>query len=253
MNHSSDNSRPSKVNILRIGAAFAPIFFFSNNALSAENFREADSHICFETKQNSIQICKSEALGFNPASLSNNYSSKNGINTDQGQSLINNYIQQPDSPTDYGSYVISILAFFASIGVPLWQRYIQKNDSKNQRLDSINEGFWIREVVMPQINTNIFSVCTAFRGKLNLSENEFTLIYRDELLPLLNELRDSFSLLKAFPNATNAIITLQQYCDDFDDTINDHINEPLNVRKSDISSFQLTLTKELMKTHKAIC
>jgi len=234
-----------------IGATIAPMFLMPAIAIPSDKIHSINESLYFG-KNNAIQICKSEPLGFNSNSILNTYASKNIITEKEPSSAINNYIQQPEAPADIGSYIVSILALLVSAGVPLWQRFVQVNDSKSQKLDSINEGFWIREVVMPQINQNIFNLCTTFRNKLTLTQADFTIVYRDELLPLLNELRDSFSLFRAFPNASNAILTLQQYCDDFDDSVNDHINEPVSVRKTDISSFQLILTKELMRTHMLI-
>ncbi|MFX0749075.1 hypothetical protein ABEL08_17280 [Escherichia coli] len=252
MNLFSNNRRTVNVKLIIIGALMAPMSVISTSVFSSEKISDKKNHLCFADNSNTIQVCETVPLGFNTNLLTNSYSSHNVLDSKEPTSTINNYIQQPENSTDIGSYIISILALLVSAGVPLWQRYVQIRDSKNQKLDSINEGFWIREVVMPQINLNIFNLCTAFRNKLNLSQPEFTIVYRDELLPLLNELRDSFSLFKAFPNASNAILTLQQYCDDFDDSITDHIDEPINVRKADISTFQLTLTKELIKTHMLI-
>lgn len=251
MNLFSKKYMVTKTKSAIIGATIAPIFLIPATAISSDKINSATEHLCFE-KNNTIQICKSEPLGFNSNSILNNYSSKNTITDKEPSSAIYNYIQQPDTPTDIGSYLISILALLVSAGVPLWQRFVQVNDSKTQKLDSISEGFWIREVVMPQINLNIFNLCTTYRNKITLSQAEFTIVYRDELLPLLNELRDSFSLFRAFPNASDAIPTLEQFCDDFDDSVNDHVDEPVSVRKADISTFQIILTKELIRTHMLI-
>lgn len=225
---------------------------FTFNVLAVEKSTKFDGSICFHNTKNTLQTCKTDPLGFSPNSLAKSFSSQNPVQFKDSPSSINTYIQQPDPSMDYGSYVISILALIASIGIPLWQRRLQKKDSQSQKLDSINEGFWIREVVMPQINSKIFNLCSTFRNKINLNKPDFTMSYRDELLPLLNELRDSFSLFKAFPNASNAIQKLEQYCDDFDDSVTDHLDEPISTRKADVYSFQLKLTQELIKTHKLI-
>ncbi|MGM7742952.1 hypothetical protein ACS780_20620 [Yersinia enterocolitica] len=211
-----------------------------------------DKYVCISSSLNSLEICKSQPIGFNYRMLSVNapyYASKTLV-TDSSirgdkETNIYNYVQNPPEDKDYGSYVFSFLAIIISIGIPVWQRYVQKNDA-------INEGFWIREVVMPKINANIFAVCAAFRNNLTLSESDFSRAYNDELLPQLNELRDSFSLLTAFPKAVDCSTVLNGYCDDFEDVITNNINKPVNVRKEDISYFHLKLTKELISIHQKI-
>ena len=232
--------------------AIGSINLFSFNALAEEKPTKLENNICFNNTKDTFQICKSEPLGFSPNSLTKSFTSQNLVELKESPSSINTYIQQPEPSTDYGSYIISILALLASIGIPLWQRSLQQKDSQSQTLDSINEGFWIREVVMPQINSKIFNLCSTFRNRINLNKPDFTISYRDELLPLLNELRDSFSLFKAFPNASGAIQLLEKYCDDFDDDVTDHLDETISVRRADVYSFQLKLTQELIKTHKLI-
>lgn len=241
----------SKHTMLYVALAI-PVIFFSTCSVASVNIMDS-KRICLTPLVNSVQLCEVGMPGFSQKSIEVgkefNYSENIYKSTDATKkntdSVIYNYIQTPEKDSDLGSYLISLIAMIISVGIPIWQRYVQKNDA-------INEGFWVREVVMPQVNSNMFNACSTFRSKLELPSDEFTQAYKQELLPSLNELRDSFSLLTAFPNAVSYPAKLNELCDDLEDKVVDHISEPINVRKEDISSFQLTLTKELIKIHKKI-
>lgn len=222
----------------------APLSAAINNSLD-------DKRLCFTPTDNSIQLCKFSLHGFNEQSLMINQDYTYSKNSDNN-TVLYNFIKTADKDTDYGAYFFSAFALLVSIGIPIWQRHLSKKDAIDQKKDAINDGFWVREVVMPQVNTNMFNTCTLFRNKFNLPASEFTLAYDEDLLPSLNSLRDSFSLLTAFPNATSYPDILNRLCDDFEDKVSDHINEPLNIRKDDVSSFQLALTKILIEVHKKI-
>lgn len=229
--------------------------FQSAFACAAEVGIFKGKNICLYPASNSIQVCDSHMLGFSPNSLTNNKDygfSSNSFSNNGEEAVasknnigIYNYIQNPDSDTDWGAYILSGLAMFVSVGTTIWQRRTQKSDA-------INDGFWVREVIMPQVNEGVTNLCSRVKGELKTPSADFTAAYRTDLLPLLNELRDSFSLLSAFPNSGQYAQKLNGFCDNFDDALSDHVNEPLDVRLEDVSGFRINLTKELMLIHKKI-
>lgn len=231
------------------------LFFQSSFTYAIEGEVFKGKNICLSPSLNTIQVCDSHMLGFNVDSLTNvkGYGfSANSFNAgfeEEKKSKrdigVYNYIQAPDSDADWKSYLLSLLAIVISLGIPVWQRYAQKSDA-------INDGFWIREVIMPQINNCIVNLCSETNSKLRMPSGAFTPAYQRDLLPLLNELRDSFSLLTAFPNSVAYSQKMNGFCDNFDDALSDHVNEPLDVRLKDVSDFRIKLTKELISIHKKI-
>lgn len=228
------------------------IFIFQSViSYAAEGELLKGKNICLAPTSNTIQVCDAHILGFSTESLNINktHDISENMLIEDGSSKKNldiyNYIQTPESDTDWGSYILSGLAILFSVGTAIWQRYTQKNDA-------INDGFWVREVVMPQINNGVINLSSGVNSKLKLNPADFTTAYQNDLLPLLNELRDSFSLLSAFPNATAYAQKLNYFCDNFDDVLSDNINKPIEVRLKDVSDFRINITKELMVIHKKI-
>lgn len=253
----------SKISAIVFGAYFITI---TSAYSSTASLSEGNKRICFLPENNTIQLCNVGLPGFDIKSLQNNrnYISSKDRDVIQGvknnsisnarldNSILYNYIQIPDKDTDFGSYIFSLFALLTSILIPIWQRKGQRRDAVTQKKEAINDGFWMREVIMPQINNNVFNCCAAFRARLNLSSSDFTQAYNEVLLPSLNELRDSFSLLSAFTEASSYALSLNEICDDFDDNVMDNIDSPLSTRKEDVSNLQIKLTKQLIEIHKAI-
>lgn len=159
-----------------------------------------------------------------------------------------NLIQHPDKSTDYTSLlslIVSILAFIASIVIPLYLH-------KKQKADAINDEFWLREVILPKINGLIFKICADLRQGFSLDTASFSIHYQNNFLPILNELRDDFEMLNSFPMVSNYIDKLEDHCDILDNDVSSHESSPLPIRIQDISKFNRNMLAELISIHKKI-
>lgn len=187
-----------------------------------------------------------------PNTFSPNYLSINALDYENRHYVINektsdlyNLIQLPESKNDYSSLTISILALLASIFLPIFLH-------KKQKKDAINDGFWLREVILPKINDLMFQVCSDLKSNFNLSPADFGIQYQSLIIPKINELRDKFEMLDSFPKMQNYLDALDDHCDQLDNDVSNHITSPPAIRMNDISTFNRSMLKTLIEIHKAI-
>jgi len=200
------------------------------------------------------KTCKIRDAGFSPFFITN-YKNKSIYDhylvspkeqkTYKSQEEIYNVINIPESGPELISILVSILALIASVGIPYYQH-------KKQKTDSINEGFWMREVIMPKVNNLTFEVCNKFKENLSLDPAQFVVKFRDELLPLLGELRDSLYLFSTFPKVQAHIQVLEDICDKFENNVDTNQTFSFEIRNKDISTFHILFIGELMKIHTKI-
>ncbi|EPY8411938.1 hypothetical protein ACXG8N_002324 [Klebsiella aerogenes] len=156
-----------------------------------------------------------------------------------------NIVNIPESGPEWFSIIVSLLALIASLLIPYFQH-------KNERKEAINEGYWIREVIMPKVNGLAFEVTAAFKHAMPLTEDDFLIALQDQLFPKLGELRESFYLFNSFSSVTADIENLDNICDELEQKVSDNIDLPLETRINDISRFHLFLIKNLIDIHKKI-
>ncbi|WP_337083482.1 hypothetical protein [Citrobacter freundii] len=171
--------------------------------------------------------------------LTNHYSSIPEAND------IYNVVNVPESGPEWFSIIVSLLALLSSFIIP----YLQH---KNERKEAINEGYWIREVIMPKVNGLAFEVTAAFKRAIPLAEDDFLIALQDQLFPKLGELRESFYLFNSFSSVTTDIENLDNICDELEQKVSDNIDLPLETRINDISRFHLVLIQNLIDIHKKI-
>lgn len=153
-----------------------------------------------------------------------------------------NIVKIPESGPEWFSISISILALIFSVGLPYYQH-------KRERKEAINEGYWIREVIMPKINDLAFDVTAEFKEKIKLPEDDFLISLDETLFPKLGESRDSFYLLEGLTSLKSDIDTLDEVCDELEANMSNNIHESDAIRASDITKFHSTLTQKLIKIH----
>lgn len=184
--------------------------------------------------------------------FSPNYLSVNSLGYENRHYIINektsdlyNLIQLPESKTDYSSLVISILALIASVLLPILLH-------KKQKKDAINDGFWLREVILPKINDLMFQVCSDLKSSFSLNSIDFGTQYQGAILPKINELRDSFEMIDSFPKMQKYLNALDDHCDNLDNDVSNHEMSSREIRMNDISKFNRSMLKTLIEIHKAI-
>ncbi|HAG7297630.1 TPA: hypothetical protein HGT60_26275, partial [Escherichia coli] len=84
----------------------------------------------------------------------------------------------PENGPEWISIGISLFALVSSFVIP----YVQH---RKERKEAINEGYWVREVIMPKINGLAFDVVQSFKNSMALSEEEFLSVFSNTLLPKL--------------------------------------------------------------------
>lgn len=178
--------------------------------------------------------------------LNNNTDSINPPSTTH----IYNTIEVPtDEQNDLGvwiSIVISILAFISSIVIPLYLRHREKRDS-------INDEFWMREVILPKINELLFSFCESLKNSITSCDGnpaQFQIYFAGSYLSEQGSLRDSFSMLSSIVQNTSLPEELEYICDDLDQNISDNLNSALHIRKQNIYLFQQEIIKKLIECQK---
>ncbi|WP_410955106.1 hypothetical protein [Raoultella planticola] len=156
-----------------------------------------------------------------------------------------NVIKVPENGPEWVSIIISIIALASSFGVPYWQH-------QKERKEAINEGYWIREVIMPKINGLAFDVTAAFKNAVPLAQDLFIDALSNNLFPKLGELRDSLYLFNSFTLLNEDVEILESICDDLEQKVSDHIDEPNEIRIADISKFHSLLINKLIEMHRKI-
>lgn len=184
--------------------------------------------------------------------FSPNYLSTNSLGYENRHYIINektsdlyNLIQLPESKTDYSSLAISILALISSVLLPVLLH-------KKQKKDAINDGFWLREVILPKINDLMFQVCSDLKSSFSLNALDFGTQYQGVILPKINELRDNFEMIDSFPKMQKYLDALDDHCDNLDNDVSNHEMSSLQIRMNDISTFNRAMLKTLIEIHKAI-
>ena len=127
----------------------------------------------------------------------------------------------------------------------MWQHYKGRNEA-------INEGYWLREVILPKINGLAFEVTEDFKDAMGLPPDEFISLLDSQLFSKLGELRDSLYLFKGFSKLEKDIESLDGICDLFEQKVSDNIDSSIDTRISDVSIFHASLIRELMKMHRKI-
>lgn len=156
-----------------------------------------------------------------------------------------NVVKVPESGPEWVSIIISIIALASSFGVPYWQH-------QKERKEAINEGYWIREVIMPKINGLAFDVTAAFKNAVPLAQDQFIDALSNSLFPKLGELRDSLYLFNSFALLNEDVEILESICDDLEEKVSDHIDKPNEIRIADISRFHSLMIKKLIEMHRKI-
>ncbi len=189
-----------------------------------------------------------EKIRFDKSFLLENESSSKNDNSYHFPSTtqkIFNVIKVPENGPEWFSIIISIVALASSFGIP----YIQH---KNERKEAINEGYWVREVIMPKINGLAFDVVKTFKESISMPSDMFEDALSNSLLPKLGELRDSLYLFNSFKLLNDSIETLEEICDDLEERVFNHTEESREKRISDISTFHSTLINKLIEIHSKI-
>ncbi|EFH6879869.1 hypothetical protein AB0Y16_00995 [Escherichia coli] len=198
-------------------------------------------------KNSDLKLCNSYERKFTPHLLydkPDNYV-LNGYYPSTSSGNLYNIVRVPESGPEWYSIAISIIALIASVGVPLWQHYKGRNEA-------INEGYWLREVILPKINGLAFEVTEDFKDAMGLPPDEFISLLDSQLFSKLGELRDSLYLFKGFSKLEKDIESLDGICDLFEQKVSDNIDSSIDTRVSDVSIFHASLIRELMKMHRKI-
>ncbi len=195
-----------------------------------------------------LMRCEVESNSFHKSSLLKNENSLVNYYRYQTQPVsqeIFNVVKVPESGPEWISIIVSIIALFSSFGVPYWQHH-------KERKEAINEGYWIREVIMPKINELAFDVTMEFKKAIPSPQDVFLDTLSNTLLPKLGELRDSLYLFNSFKLLNNDIEKLDEICDYLEEKVSDNIEKSNEIRISDISTFHSKLINKLIEIHRKI-
>ncbi|MBB8776903.1 hypothetical protein HEO39_004400 [Escherichia coli] len=195
-----------------------------------------------------LMVCEKPFNSFHKLSLANknneNVLVNHYKNTPESHEIFN-IVKVPESGPEWVSICISILALISSFGIPYFQH-------RKERNEAINEGYWLREVIMPKINGLAFEVATEFKNAMPLAEDDFINALNDNLLPKLGGLRDSLYLFESFPKLNQDVETLEGICDTLEEKVSDNINLPIEARMADISRFHSSLIQNLILLHRKV-
>lgn len=162
--------------------------------------------------------------------------------TDENDSSIYNIVKVPDGGPEWVSIIISMLALVASIGIPGYQFW-------RQRKSSINEGFWLREVIFPKLNEITFSVINKFKQSLDLNITDFALAFGRDLIPALNQLRDASFLMNSFPKSEDFVTRMESICDSFENDVDNNQSKSKEIRLKDINDFHNEVISLFIEYH----
>ncbi|NWA44230.1 hypothetical protein HX889_41885 [Pseudomonas reactans] len=223
--------------------------FITENKSLDNSFMSNNVSLFLNTSQNSLKTCTNAYEEFKPSllkketydgKLNNHY-----VVESPYKGEIYNVVNIPESGPEWVSIIVSLGALIFSVGIPIWQH-------KRGRKESINEGFWLREVIMPKVNNIAFDVCSTFKNSLLLSPADFASNYQSSLLPKIGELRDSFYLFECYPNFEMDIDDLQTICDEFENNVDNNQDSAIDLRQKDISDFHIKFISKLIQIHKKI-
>ncbi|WP_350262731.1 hypothetical protein AAF463_23925 (plasmid) [Pantoea sp. BJ2] len=155
---------------------------------------------------------------------------------------IYNIVKVPDGGPEWVSIIISMLALLASIGIPGYQFW-------RQRKSSVNEGFWLREVIFPKLNEITFSVINTFKQSLDLNLPDFAIAYGRDLIPALNQLRDASSLMNSFPKNEDFVTRMETICDSFENEVDNNQSKSKEIRLTDINDFHNKVISLFIEYH----
>lgn len=153
-----------------------------------------------------------------------------------------NIVKVPDGGPEWVSIGISVMALLASVGIPGYQFW-------RQRKSSVNEGYWLREVIFPRINDTLFSVIKKFKESVDATPVDFPGVYGDTLIPAMNELRDAANLMNTFPGNQVFIDRMEALCDSLEDEVVNNQSLSRALRLYDISQFHNKTIALLIEYH----
>ncbi|NYB29941.1 hypothetical protein [Pantoea agglomerans] len=153
-----------------------------------------------------------------------------------------NIIRVPESGPEWWSIGLSFVAVLISVLLPAYQ-------FRKQRNSSVNEGFWLREVIFPKFNEIAFETVKKFKSGFSLPETEYLNLYSATLIPLLNELKDTAELLHAFPNHSEIITAVEDLCDKLENDASNNIAKNLGIRVKDVTNFHNNLIALFVRFH----
>ncbi|EMT6578183.1 hypothetical protein WMR74_004270 [Providencia rettgeri] len=164
-------------------------------------------------------------------------------------------VKLPESSRDWIVFWMSLLAIIISIGVPVWQYLTKKSDDKKDKLIAISEEFWMRDVFVPKLSDLLEEITKKTKDSIYLEQSEFINTFKLDILPSLNELRDSIELLMILSeegSMDTIVKELESLCDEFDEKLAENQLAAVSVRKRDVLNFYLSFIKTLLKAHKSI-
>lgn len=155
---------------------------------------------------------------------------------------IYNIVRVPESGPEWWSIGLSFIAILISVSLPSYQ-------FRKQRNSSVNEGFWLREVIFPKLNETAFETVKKLKTGLKLPESDFLVLYQTVIIPLLNELKDTSDLLNAFTVDDKMVTDIENLCDELEDDVSNSVLKSYDIRLATISTFHNDLTTLLIKFH----
>jgi hypothetical protein len=230
--------------------AFLTAVFFLCAPCNANNINNPESILKKSEYNPSFNSCHMVQEDFSPFFISRipeEYNVSHFIepNYNEGRYEKNetyNIIRVPESGPEWWSIGLSFIAVIISVLLPAYQ-------FRKQRNSSVNEGFWLREVIFPKFNEIAFETVKKFKSGFILSESDFLTLYSSALIPLLNELKDTAELLHAFPNHDEVISAVEDLCDNLENDVSNNIALNKDVRLKDITTFHNNLIALFVKFH----
>lgn len=161
-------------------------------------------------------------------------------------------IKPLENKSDSSATIISIFAIIFSILIPVGQAIYNRNVDSENKVIAVNEGFWMREIFIPKINSSLNSIVSQAQSSLTLSDDEYLRAFRNNIFPSLDELRDSIDLLSTISESRDLekhIDNLFDICEKFESDMEDNQLKSINIRKNDMVDFYFDFTKEMLRTH----
>lgn len=221
--------------------ATADMYFFLEN--------NKEKKYCINYPYSQLKICndaKEKIHGpFLPPKTELNLDNQNKNDSILKNTKIYNTINLPDEKKTDWSLMISILALLASIGIPLYTNWKDRNKS-------IYDDFWMREVILPRINDLTFQTTQSLQKELDegVDPDRFQQYFGNRFLKEIGSLRDSFGMLSGIIKKNEFIEQLEKICDELEQRISDNLDKPMHIRKIDGQWFQQEIIKNLVKCHK---
>ncbi|EIU7558059.1 hypothetical protein LHV18_20935 [Providencia rettgeri] len=222
----------------------------NSDAVHTKSQIETVSFPYFEGLQNEL-----EERRISTFSLPVGYFNADGIYRlqDKDKNSVITSINLPENGTNWGTLVVSIVAIAISIGIPVVQSIIKARASKKDKISSMNDGFWMREVFIPNINRLSTEIANKTKESLCYKQSDFLRCFEDEILTKLEELRQSIQLISNVNNQLDDHINeLLDICDNFENDVDNHQESDIKIRKQDVIDFYSNLTRGLLGLHKKL-